>query len=404
VGARSDLSRGRIGLETDAAKASTVYRGRVRVGSLLARRGVDAVIVLLALAAQVEVWASSTQTPRVVTAPAALLWTLPLLFRRRFPLGAPAAVFVVLAAEALVPGDAVTSSNANAMALLAAFAIAGTHGGLRSAGTGAAIGFASIVAIILIERPPLGGTWPVVVFGAISWTLGRALAERGRRAAALKERADRLEREQGAAIADERARIARELHDVIAHSVSVMTVQAGAARLLLEQDLERARSSLVSVEETGRQALAEMRRLLGILRAEEQPAALVPQPGIGELGALVEKVRSAGLPVEVVIEGTPQALPPGIDLAAYRVLQEALTNTIKHAGAARARVLIRFAPTALELSVTNDGRVTKDGRAGHGLVGMRERVSLYGGEFEAGPQPEGGYVVRARLPLDTAQS
>jgi signal transduction histidine kinase len=181
-------------------------------------------------------------------------------------------------------------------------------------------------------------------------------------------------------------------------------VQAGAARLLLEDDPERAHSSLLSVEETGRQALAEMRRLLGILRADEQPAALVPQPGIAELGSLVEQVRSAGVPVELVIEGTPHALPPGVDLAAYRVVQEALTNTLKHAGAARARVLIRYGTAAVELSVTNDGRLARDGRAGHGLVGMRERVSLYGGEFEAGPRPEGGYIVRARLPIDTARS
>ena len=325
---------------------------------------------------------------------------LPLLFRRRFPIGAPVVVFAVLAAEALAPGEAVTSSQANGMALIAAFTIAGTHSDFRSALAGAVIGYASVSAIILIERPPASGTWPIVVVAAVSWAIGRTLAERARRAANLEERADRLEREQAAAVAGERARIARELHDVIAHSVSVMTVQAGAARLLLDEDPERARGPLLAVEETGRQALAEMRRLLGILRGDEQPAALAPQPGVADIGSLVEQLGAAGLPVDVVVEGDAQELPPGIDLAAYRVVQEALTNALKHAGAARAEVSICYETTVLELSVTNDGRVPRNGRGGHGLVGMRERVTLYGGEFEAGPRREGGYAVRAMLPTD----
>jgi signal transduction histidine kinase len=239
-----------------------------------------------------------------------------------------------------------------------------------------------------------------VLIAAAAWALGRALAERGRRTMTLEERAGRLEREHEAAVADERARIARELHDVIAHSVSVMTVQAGAARLLLEEDAARARDSLLAVEGTGRQALGEMRRLLGILRGDEEEMRLAPQPGIADIGSLVEHVRAAGLPVDVVVEGEPQPLPPGIDLAAYRVVQEALTNALKHAGAARAAVEIRYGPSALDLSVVNDGHVARNGRAGHGLVGMRERVALYGGEFDAGPRREGGYAVRARLPLE----
>ena len=147
-----------------------------------------------------------------------------------------------------------------------------------------------------------------------------------------------------------------------------------------------------------------MRRLLGILRRDEQPAALAPQPGIAEIGTLVEQVRSAGLPVDVVVDGDPKALPPGIDLAAYRVVQEALTNALKHAGAARAEVSVRYGRDALELAIVNDGRVPSNGRAGHGLIGMRERVVLYGGEFEAGPRREGGYAVRATLPTDAPSS
>ena len=372
--------------------------------SLLGRHGVNALIVVLAAAAQAEVWLTATQTPRSVTAPAALLWTLPLLLRRRFPLAAPAVVFATLAVEAVVPGEAVTSSQVNGFTLLVAFAVAGMVSDFRSALAGAAIGYAAASVIILVERPPVSGTWAILTFGAVSWAIGRTLVERAQRAAHLQERADRLAREQEVAVAGERARIARELHDVIAHSVSVMTVQAGAARLLLEEDPSRAREPLVSVEETGRQALAEMRRLLGILRAEDQPAALAPQPGVADISPLVEQLRAAGLPVDVVIDGDPRALPPGIDLVAYRVVQEALTNALKHAGAARAEVLIRYGATALEVSVVNDGHVASNGGGGHGIVGMRERVALYGGAFEAGPRRGGGYSVRARLPLEAAGS
>ena len=376
---------------------------RVRARSLLGRHGVDALIVVLAAAAELEVWLDPTQTPRIVTAPAARLWTLPLLLRRRFPLAAPIVVFTTLAAEALVPGEAVTSSQVNGFTLLVAFAVAGMVADLRSALAGAAIGYAAASVIIFVERPPVSGTWALLTFGAVSWAIGRALLERAQRAASLEERAEQLAREQEVALAGERARIARELHDVVAHSVSVMTVQAGAARLLLDEDPARAREPLLAVEETGRQALAEMRRLLGILRAEERPAALAPQPGVADVDALVEQVRAAGLPVDVVVDGEPKPLPPGVDLAAYRVVQEALTNALKHAGAARAEVSIRYGESALEVAVTNDGHVRRNGPGGHGLVGMRERVALYGGELEAGPRREGGYAVRAKLPVEAAQ-
>ena len=374
----------------------------MRVRSLLGRHAVDALIVLLALAGFLEALLSASQTPRVVTVPAALLWTLPLLLRERFPLAAPLAVFVVIAAEALAPGQAVTSSQANGLALVTAFAVIGSHPRFRPAIAGAAIAYAALCVAIVAERPPLPATWPVLVVGGIAWAIGRALAERGRRAESLEERAARLERAHAEAVAGERATIARELHDVIAHSVSVMTVQAAAARLLFDDDPPRARESLVAVEETGRQALGEMRRLLGILRGDDHETRLAPQPGIADLDALVEQVRAAGLPVDVLVEGEPKRLPPGVDLAAYRVVQEALTNVLKHAGAARAQVAIRYGATALELAVTNDGHVRRNGRGGHGLVGMRERVALYGGEFDAGPRREGGYAVRATLPLDAA--
>ena len=373
----------------------------MRVRSLLGRHGVDALVIVLALGAIVEAWFDSDDESRLVTMPFAFAWTLPLLLRRGFPLLAPVAVFVFLGAEALVTVDAVSESQSNTLAILAAFGVVGAHPDLRAAIAGAAIGYGFLATIMLRQTVPAEAVLFMVIFAAAAFGIGRAVGERGRRALDLEERADQLERSHAEAVAGERATIARELHDVIAHSVSVMTVQAGAARLLLDEDPPRAREFLLAVEETGRQALGEMRRLLGILRGAEHEPDLAPQPGIADLDALVEHVRAAGLPVDVVVEGEPKRLPPGIDLAAYRVVQEALTNALKHAGAARAQVSIRYGVTALELAVTNNGQVRENGRGGHGLVGMRERVTLYGGKFEAGPRRGGGYAVRASLPLET---
>jgi signal transduction histidine kinase len=386
----------------DASAAFAVYRGRVRVRSLLRRHAVDALIVALAGLAVAEACLAASQRPRAVTVPLALVWTLPLLFRKRFPLGAPVAVLVVLAVETVAVGEVVTSAQMTGFTILAAFAAIGAHPDLRTAVAGALVGYAAIAVILLDDRPRLASTLSVIGVSAVTWGIARAFAERGRQTEHLEERAAGLERAHVEAVAHERATIARELHDVIAHSVSVMTVQAGAARLLLDEDPPRARESLVAVEETGRQALGEMRRLLGILRGDEHARDLAPQPGIADIDALAEQVRAAGLPVDVVVEGEPRRLPPGIDLAAYRVVQEALTNALKHAGAARAQVSIRYRTTALELAVTNNGTARRNGRGGHGLIGLRERVALYGGEFEAGWRPGGGYAVRALLPLDTA--
>jgi signal transduction histidine kinase len=396
------VSRRRIGFRTDAAEPHAVYRRRVRVRSLLGRHGVDALVVVLALAAVIEAWVDSDRGLRILTMPFALAWTVPLLLWRRFPLVAPVTVFLVLGAEALITVDAVTDSQTNTLAILAAFGIVGAQPGLRAAVAGAAVGYGALGLIMYHQTVPVGAVVFMLLFAAITWAIGRAVGEWSRRAVDLEKRADRLERSHAEAVASERATIARELHDVIAHSVSVMTVQAGAARVLLDEDRpERAREPLLAVEETGRQALGEMRRLLGILRGDEHETRLAPQPGISDIDALVEHMRRAGLPVDVVVEGEPRRLPPGVDLAAYRVVQEALTNALKHAGAARAEVSIRYGNAALELTVTNDGHVRRNGRrGGHGLVGMRERVALYGGEFEAGPRNGGGYAVRASLPMD----
>lgn len=188
---------------------------------------------------------------------------------------------------------------------------------------------------------------------------------------------------------------------MIAHSVSVMVVQAGAARTLLTDDTEAARAALFAVERSGRQALEEMRRLLGMLRRDQREAELLPQPSLDAAHILIDQARATGLPVALDVEGSRQPLSPGVDLSAYRILQEALTNTVKHANASSASVRLRFSPTAVEVEVEDDGRGrTAKVNGGHGLIGMRERVELYGGEIETGPREGGGFRVRARLPLE----
>jgi signal transduction histidine kinase len=220
----------------------------------------------------------------------------------------------------------------------------------------------------------------------------------------LDELQARLEADRAAAarraVAEERQRIARELHDVVAHSVSVMTVQAGAVRRLLSPEQERERLALQSIEATGREALAEMRRLVGLLREQGATPEFAPQPSMRTVDVLVGTVREAGLPVELSVEGEPKVLAPGVDLAAYRVIQEALTNALKYAGPARAWVTVRWRTDALEVEIANDGSSEVGGEGGgHGLVGLRERVSLVGGSIESGPREDGGFVVRAHLPI-----
>ena len=258
-----------------------------------------------------------------------------------------------------------------------------------------------------LEDGPGEYVFVALVVVAAPFFAGRMVRSRADRADALEQLTLQLEREQEQraelAVTEERSRIAREMHDVVAHSMSVMVIQAGAARKMMDKDPARAQEALRSIEDTGRRGLAEMRRLLGVLRTEDEGASLAPQPGIERLPELVERAREAGLPVELHVEGEPREVSPGVDLSAYRIVQEALTNTIKHAGEARAAVHVRWG-RELELEVTDDGLGAGDnGRrdsGGHGLVGMQQRVALYGGSVEAGAGTDGGYRVRATLPVE----
>ena len=319
-------------------------------------------------------------------------------------LGATAATAVALAVAGTPPEELASTSI---LVAILSFAI-GAHLPRRRAQAGL-VGVGALVAGVTALGPnqTVGDViFPVVLFSGC-WALGRVGRGRARLTAELQARTEQLERErverERDAVARERVRIARELHDVVAHSVSVMVVQAGAARSVLDFDPDASVRALGAVEATGREALTEMRRLLGILRPAGEDADHSPQPSLDRLGALIARSRDAGLDVELHVEGRAGPLAPGVDLTAFRLVQEGLTNALKHGGRGRARVVLRWSPEVLEIEVAN--RVA-DGPAAHGLasggqglIGMRERVALCGGELRAGPIGR-GFVVRARLPRE----
>ncbi|GAB2816781.1 sensor histidine kinase [Actinoallomurus bryophytorum] len=332
-----------------------------------------------------------------------------LTLRRRMPVAVLA--FVLVGCLTLTALGYVPMLGPAAAYLIAIYSVA-SHRGLATSLPVGAFGL-----MLFIVSMALDGYWfwqavsnSVLLIGV--WWIGRSLRLRRAYLDELEARARRLERareaDSRAARAEERSRIARELHDVVAHHVSVMTVQAGAARRILHRDPEAVQDALSTIEQMGRTALGEMRRLVGVLRTEAEPARseLSPQPGVHDVNGLVDQLRETGLQVQLWIEGESRALSPGVDLAAFRLVQEALTNTLKHAGPqARAWVRIQYADRQLEIEVEDDGRglvagLGRPGGNGHGLVGMRERVALYGGDLRIGPRSGGGFEVRARFPLE----
>jgi signal transduction histidine kinase len=347
-----------------------------------------------------------------------LVALVPALFiRRRLPgtsLAAVAGLQIGIFALGMPP-------SANFAAELAAPYSVALYGSRRVRLLAAACAGVALVVLALpvSRRWDRGDALGLLLAGGGAWLVGEVMRSRRASVADLAERTARLERERDLearrAAAEERLRIARELHDVVAHNLSVVVVQAQAAQRMLDRDLERARGVVGSIERTGREALDEMRRLLGLLRSGE-PAGdgegdgpFGPQPGLARLAELLDQVRAAGLPVTLRVEGAERPLTAAVDLSAFRIVQEALTNALKHAGPAHAEVLLRYGAGDLELTVADDGRggsarfdAAPVPSSGHGLVGMRERVELFGGELAAGPRPGGGYQVRARLPLQEA--
>jgi len=247
------------------------------------------------------------------------------------------------------------------------------------------------------------GLVPVLLVAPV-WLAGSAMRRHQHQAEASAQRADRLEQEQEAAVRAERARIARELHDVVTHSVSVMVMQTGAARQIMARDERRSLGLLESVETSGRSALEELRRLLGLLSDQDGHAPLAPQPSVAEIPSLIDQVRQTGQPVELHVVGEPRDVSAGIGVAAYRIVQEALTNVLKHTSGAPSKVVVRWDDRALELEIVDQGPpqcgAPPDAPLGRGLAGMRERAAMYGGTLDARPGPSGGYAVRARIPLE----
>ena len=369
-------------------------------------RALEALVLTFALASLVEASLAHGIERRAVVALLALAWSLPFLARGRHAFWAPITVCAALIALAFVAG---LSTNNLTMPFVAAV-MASVSFGLISDRRQAVAGWSAVIAAAAVVDYQTTAAfsdffWTTLIL-TLAWFFGVALGTRTEQARELSLRVEAAERDRTLAAeratTEERSRIARELHDVVAHSVSVMVVQASGVRRLLKEDQEREREALVSVEQIGRQALTEMRRMLGVMRTgEEQPAALAPQPGLQHLDRLIAQVEEAGLPVTLHIEGERPDLSPGVDLSAYRIVQEGLTNALKHAKGAHADVVIRYIDGLVQLEITDDGIGTPNGTpGGHGLVGMRERVAVYGGTLEAGPRDGGGFVLRAELPME----
>ena len=374
----------------------------------LRRHALDALVIALAVVQQVEVWVADLPGPPLAVMLATALWTLPLVLRRRLPFAAPVFAFAVQIGASFIDPNAFGSEATGLVALLLTFWVVGAQDHASQAIAGAAIGCATLVVIAETDnRVDTAGAIFVMVMGAAVSLIAFTLRRRATRAAELEQRAERLSAEHGrhtrAAVAAERARIATDLRDVIAHSLSVMTVQAGAARLLLDTAPERARQPIVAVEDTGRQTLDELRRLLGLLHQPPDDATRLPQPGMDNLDALMERAHTAGLPVLLTVEGTRQALPTGIDRAAYQIVQDALTNALEQTNPAHAQVTVRYATDALQLEISDDRRTTLATESDTDLLAaLRERAALYSGQIEAGRRADGDYAVQARLPLQSS--
>jgi signal transduction histidine kinase len=342
--------------------------------------------------------------------PALSALVLPLLARRRFPFAGAAGYWLLAAALTFVDGRLLTfTTSVFVIGMVVAFLL-GNLADIRQARVGLAIVLvgAALVVDNVPGHPASQLVFIPILFG-ICWLAGFVVRDQAQQAHAAEHRASQAEHEREAvtriAVADERARIARELHDIVAHAVSVMVLQVGAVRHKLPDARAEDRDALRGVEQAGRAALTEMRRLLAVMRREGDGVELAPQPGLNGLPSLVGEVGRAGLPVELTVEGTPFPLPQGIDLSAYRIVQEGLTNALKHARASHAEVTVRYVPDEVHIEVRDDGTgvVAPDGH-GHGLIGIRERVKLYGGEMAAGTARTGGFTLSTRLPVTQYRS
>jgi signal transduction histidine kinase len=349
----------------------------------------------LAITSELEAWLGSIAgRERLVVAVAGPLMAATVAVRRRYPAAAGIAAASLANVVAIVwkPPNAVSFGIAWLCSMYALTVWTTT----RMFVIGLAVTALPTLVTVAVRGEPKGGASFVIVTVAVMLLVRRIVGDRERRAQVAERERDLAARE---AVVEERARIARELHDVIAHHVSMIVIQAGAERRVLDARDSSTREVLETVERTGRSALTEMRRLLGMLRNDENDP-FTPQPGLADVPMLVSQLNEAGLPVELRVKGEPKELPVGIELSAYRIVQEALTNALKHAGEARASVDIRYETDSLALEIADDGAGAPPlDRGGHGLVGMRERVALYGGQLDAARRPGGGFAVRVLLPI-----
>jgi signal transduction histidine kinase len=357
-----------------------------------ARRDIAAATFLLAFT-WVEIaffWVPSEAGSRGVALALGTPMALALLWRSRAPL-ATAAVIAALVTVWSAIGPPAGTLGPWLVCLVATYSVAQDRVLWKAVLGAALVLMATLLLVGLAPTVSFGDYSFITVFAVCAWLAGRAMLARRRRAEALAVST------ASDAVADERRRIARELHDVVAHNVGVIIVQAQATRGMLNGAHPQAAEAVQAIEQTGRQALTEMRRLVGLMR-ETEPEATAALPSLRHVDLLAEEIRGAGVPVELEVTGEPVALPAGVDASGYRIVQEALTNVLKHAGGARAEVRVAYSPGAVELCVSDDGRGGEQG-VGHGLVGIRERVAIFDGDFDAGPRPGGGWQLRARLPL-----
>ena len=378
---------------------------RMRVLRLVRDHADLAFVLFCTLTLQAEIWLAGYATHRPALSALGFVATTGLAFRCRYPL--PAFLIVWLACNAIIRLDSTFDDQSTMLVVVIVFALYSYGANARGRQAWAAVALMPLVVAAFVTDDGDRFHWGDIVFGALvlggPWAAGLMMRLRRERERSLTLRTVELERDRDeqarAAVAAERARIARELHDVVAHAISVVVVQSRGGRKVLERDPAAARAAFDSIERTGEQALGEMRRLLGMLRDDDEEESRAPQPSLERLEALAEEMRASGLPVELDVVGTPNGIPPGIDVSGYRIVQEALTNVLKHAGPAVAQVGVRFSSDAVEIDVVDDGR---GGQAalgtGNGLVGIRERAAVAGGDVEAGPHPDGGFVVHARLP------
>jgi signal transduction histidine kinase len=380
------------------------------LGSARVRRGADigfaaglALLALIDLVRSADAASWGGRGPLQVCL--ALGCTVPLAWRVRYPIATVAAItaagglLVVVAAPHQAPFEVFIGS------VLASYSLgAHTAGARRWLGLGVMFGIGLPFMVAAGSRGmATGNTLAPLAWLTGAWVVGAIIRGRRLRTAELElltaELAEQRDLQAQAAVAVERARIARELHDVVAHNVSMMVVQAGAADRVLTGDQPDVRRALAAIADTGRETVDEMRLVLGVLRSDDG-GGLAPQPGLKDLDQLVGNVRSAGLHVDLRVEGDRSPLSPGVDLSAYRIVQEALTNVVKHAGPATVEVTVRYAKDSVQLEVCDDGRRGDPASGGgNGLIGMRERVAMLGGEFRAGARQGGGFAVVARLPI-----